>query len=1368
MKKLIVSFLLLFCIASFAQVGINTTSPDASSMLDIQSNNKGLLIPRMTAAEKIAIATPANGLLIYQTDGLTGFWYYNGTLWANIGTSAPTGWGLTGNTATDPATNFIGTTDDIALNFRVNNTQAGRIGNSTEQGTFFGYQAGLSGPTRSQTAFGYNALRLNSTGSSNTAIGEQALELNASGLGNTAVGNYALNQALTSYNTAIGSNALGATTFGARNTALGQNAGNVNTTGSDNTFLGRNANPSVDNLSNATALGSGASVNASNKVRLGNNAVTATDAAGVFTYNAQSATTSVALPNGRGTTGQVLTTDGAGATSWSTSSTGWGLTGNAGTNPATNFVGTTDNVALTFRTNNIARTRITNKGQIETLNTGFSVFLGESAGFNDDLTANRNTFVGRNAGLQNVSGEVNVAVGIDANRQNVLGWSNIAIGSSALLNNLTNNNTAIGEEAARFTTTGSLNTAIGRFSLHQNTTGEANTTLGHGAGSVNVTGSQNTYIGANADATANNFNNATAIGFEADVNASNKVRLGNDLVTATDAAGVLTYNAQSATTSITFPNIRGTNGQVLTTDGAGLTSWATLPASGTTETASNGLTKTGNDIQLGGNLTATTIITQDGTEQFRINNNSTVGTIIDLQNTGDFRIFDNGTNAFQILDNGTLTMGTTNQFTIDNTGDITRINNVVTSFPATQGTANQVLTNDGAGNLTWATNTSEASTASNGLTLTGNDVTLGGNLTATTILTQDNAEAFRINNNATANTVLDLQSTGDFRILDNGASALQVLDNGLVTVGTTNQFQIDNTGDITRINNVVTSFPATQGTANQVLTNDGAGNLTWATPAGGGTTETASNGLTKTGNDIQLGGNLTANTTITQDAAETLTVANNSTGNTTINLQNTGDFVVQNAGVSALQVQDNGTVGIGTTNQFTVNNTGNITRINNVVTSFPATQGTNGQVLTNNGAGILSWTTVSGADNLGNHTATTNLNLGTNSITNANNITATGTATLGGNAFPTITGTNGQVLTTNGAGLTSWSTVSGGSGWGITGNAGTIAGTNFIGNTDDVRLEFRVNNFRSGLISNSAGSSTFFGFSSGLNTTGIGNTGFGHNALNSNTSAQANTAIGNEALSTNTVGRRNTALGNFALVNSTMGSENVAVGESSLLVYSYNNGTSFDAINTAVGRASLNILNSTSTSNGIRNTALGGYAGFNTQISTDCTFLGAYTSVLTPATAYVNSTAIGYNAVIDASNKVRIGNNAVTVIEGQVPFTNPSDSRLKDNIIDSKLGLDFLMKLRPVQYTMKNGNGKIDYGFIAQELATLVSEKDVNLLNKDGEFYSVRYNDFISPTVKAIQEQQTQIETQKIEIETLKAELKELKKLIILQMNKNK
>lgn len=69
-------------ISTFAQVGIGTITPDASSMLDVTSplNNKGMLAPRMTTAQKTAIATPASGLLVYDTD-LGKFCYYNGTAW---------------------------------------------------------------------------------------------------------------------------------------------------------------------------------------------------------------------------------------------------------------------------------------------------------------------------------------------------------------------------------------------------------------------------------------------------------------------------------------------------------------------------------------------------------------------------------------------------------------------------------------------------------------------------------------------------------------------------------------------------------------------------------------------------------------------------------------------------------------------------------------------------------------------------------------------------------------------------------------------------------------------------------------------------------------------------------------------------------------------------------------------------------------------------------------------------------------------------------------------------------------------------------------------------------------------------------------
>lgn len=75
MKKFIAIIFLSGCIPATAQnVGIGTNTPNASAQLEISSNSKGLLIPRMTSAERGAIASPAQGLLIYQTDGTTGFY----------------------------------------------------------------------------------------------------------------------------------------------------------------------------------------------------------------------------------------------------------------------------------------------------------------------------------------------------------------------------------------------------------------------------------------------------------------------------------------------------------------------------------------------------------------------------------------------------------------------------------------------------------------------------------------------------------------------------------------------------------------------------------------------------------------------------------------------------------------------------------------------------------------------------------------------------------------------------------------------------------------------------------------------------------------------------------------------------------------------------------------------------------------------------------------------------------------------------------------------------------------------------------------------------------------------------------------------
>lgn len=76
---------------TFAQVGINTTTPDASSALDIVSTTGGLLVPRMTKVQCDAITPPATGLMVYQTDGDNpGFYYYNGSSWRAVGATAKT------------------------------------------------------------------------------------------------------------------------------------------------------------------------------------------------------------------------------------------------------------------------------------------------------------------------------------------------------------------------------------------------------------------------------------------------------------------------------------------------------------------------------------------------------------------------------------------------------------------------------------------------------------------------------------------------------------------------------------------------------------------------------------------------------------------------------------------------------------------------------------------------------------------------------------------------------------------------------------------------------------------------------------------------------------------------------------------------------------------------------------------------------------------------------------------------------------------------------------------------------------------------------------------------------------------------------
>jgi trimeric autotransporter adhesin len=328
------------CIAQNVAINEDGSLPDPKAILDIRSSNKGVLIPRMSTADRQSLVGP-KGLLVYDTTTLS-FWYSTGpnfnntaSLWQSLATGS-TAWSLSGNWVDTAA--FLGTIDAAALKIRVFNQRSGHI-DPFFRNTFWGYRAGFSDPESGSamynTATGSHALYSNTTGNFNTATGSYALYSSTGGAVNTAIGSYALRYNTTgNYNTAIGGSTLGNNTTGIYNTATGAGSlydnttgtfntatgvsamnkntdghyntangylslnsnttGNYNTaighyslhtnsTGSYNTAIGYNATVVTENLSNATAIGYAATVNASNKVRIGNSFVTVIEGQVPFT-----------------------------------------------------------------------------------------------------------------------------------------------------------------------------------------------------------------------------------------------------------------------------------------------------------------------------------------------------------------------------------------------------------------------------------------------------------------------------------------------------------------------------------------------------------------------------------------------------------------------------------------------------------------------------------------------------------------------------------------------------------------------------------------------------------------------------------------------------------------------------------------------------------------------------------------------------------------------------------------------------------------------------------------------------------------------------------------------------------------------------
>ena len=734
-------FLIFFSISALsAQVGIGTENPEASSIFDVTSTSKGFLVPRMTENQKNAISTPAQGLLVFQTNGTVGFYSYDGSSWLHLldGSSQGLYFG--------PGT--------------------GNGDNNLAVGTSMG-----SGTGKRNTAIGSRALE-NYSGSgfdNNTAVGYYSLKKVTDGQQNTALGAETMFE-LTSgnWNTAIGAQTIINST-GNGNTALGYRAGETLTTGSNNILIGRDSDVGSNNLTNATAIGYNAIVNASNKIQLGNSNITLVETSGTVSASAF-------VGDGSGLTGII-----------SSSSTPTFLYGTENilldgtTSP--NVGDMERSVGLGYLTLNNVTTGYKNvaigaRSMLDNTTGSMNVGIGFSS-LTKNTTGERNVAIGGTEALsKNTTGSNNIAIGDRAIYFNVSGQSNVAIGSNSLVNNDSGNyNTMVGVEAGsnirtESGNTGNDNVGLGYRALQSNysgdknvaigwdalrrTKGSGNSGIGNKAGWYNVDGSNNTFVGNQAgigSSNATNLTNATAIGYNAIVDASNKIRLGDTNVTLVETSGTVSASAfvgdGSGLTGISSgaTNLNGLSDAVVSNQETIII--GSTPNIGTTARYSTGvgkrvlerITEGDENVAMGhqalGSTTTGSFNTAMGSHvNFRNttgNYNSSFGVRVlentttgssntgigssagDTNTTGSNNTFigrgsdanaNNLTNATAIGANATVNasnkirLGDSNVINVETSGTITA---GAITIPNTDGSANQVLKTDGSGSLSWTT-----------------------------------------------------------------------------------------------------------------------------------------------------------------------------------------------------------------------------------------------------------------------------------------------------------------------------------------------------------------------------------------------------------------------------------------------------------------------------------------------------------------------------------------------------------------------------------------------------------------------------------------------------------------------------------------
>ncbi|MFO7446379.1 MAG: hypothetical protein R6W90_08430 [Ignavibacteriaceae bacterium] len=286
MKTIGITFLLAAAVfftqaLLYAQgVAVNTSGnpADASAILDVSSTTQGVLIPRMTEAQRTGISSPATGLLVYQADGTAGFYYNAGTPespnWISLSTNAAlnsSAWSTTGNSGTTAGTNFIGTTDAQALVVKTNGSEA-----SNERARFLstGHVVVNNTTARSGDLFSVygsgTAGAINSGINFNFPISGYSAGIYAGFYGENNGGG----QGVLGFNSSTGTGVYGINTTGSGTGVTGLNQGSGIAVGA-HSISGTGVNGTSNSASSPGIRGASQNTNGTGIVALGNNITSA-------------------------------------------------------------------------------------------------------------------------------------------------------------------------------------------------------------------------------------------------------------------------------------------------------------------------------------------------------------------------------------------------------------------------------------------------------------------------------------------------------------------------------------------------------------------------------------------------------------------------------------------------------------------------------------------------------------------------------------------------------------------------------------------------------------------------------------------------------------------------------------------------------------------------------------------------------------------------------------------------------------------------------------------------------------------------------------------------------------------------------------